>query len=108
MSRSLSSWATRCSARVTRSPSALPNTQSASAAARGTSPPHPTACSTTGGSDVTESLGIDDLWGLIEARADATPDGLLAVDELDRVVTFGEYRDQCVAQADALRELGID
>jgi len=53
-------------------------------------------------------LGIDDLWGLIEARADATPDALLAVDELDRALTFGEYRARCVAQADALREVGID
>jgi len=53
------------------------------------------------------SLGIDDLWGLIEARADVSPDGLLAVDELDRELTFGEYRDRCVTQADALGELGI-
>jgi cyclohexanecarboxylate-CoA ligase len=52
--------------------------------------------------------GIDDLWGLIEARADATPDALLAVDELDRVLTFGEYRARCLAQADALREVGIE
>ena len=35
-------------------------------------------------------------------------DALLAVDELDRVLTFGEYRARCLAQADALRELGID
>jgi len=56
---------------------------------------------------VTDSLGIDDLWGLIEARADMTPDGVLAVDELDRVLTFGEYRDRCAAQADALSELGV-
>jgi acyl-CoA synthetase (AMP-forming)/AMP-acid ligase II len=56
---------------------------------------------------VTESLGIDDLWGLIEARADTTPDAVLAVDELDRTLTFGEYRDRCVSQADALEAFGI-
>ena len=54
-----------------------------------------------------DSLGIDDLWGLIEARAEATPDGLLAVDELDRTLTFGEYRDRCLVWADALGEYGI-
>jgi len=54
-----------------------------------------------------ESLGIDDLWGLIEARADATPDALLAVDELDRVLTFGEYRERCRRQAQSLEPFGI-
>ena len=35
------------------------------------------------------------LWGLIEARAEATPDALLAVDEDDRRLTFAEYRGAC-------------
>jgi hypothetical protein len=34
------------------------------------------------------------LWALIARRADASPDGLLTVDEHDRVLTFGTYRDQ--------------
>jgi acyl-CoA synthetase (AMP-forming)/AMP-acid ligase II len=56
---------------------------------------------------VSGSLGIDSMWELIDARAALSPDGWLAVDELDRVLTFGEYRDRCVAQADALAEVGI-
>ena len=35
------------------------------------------------------------LWKLVEARAAATPDALLVVDEHDRTMTFAEYRDAC-------------
>ena len=40
------------------------------------------------------------LWELIEARAAATPDAIMAVDELGREMTFAGYRDQ-VARAAA-------
>jgi cyclohexanecarboxylate-CoA ligase len=48
------------------------------------------------------------LWELIEARAAATPDALMAVDELGRKLTFGSYRDQVeVAAAGLAAEYGI-
>ena len=37
-------------------------------------------------------LGERQLWALVVARADATPDALLVVDEHDRVLTFGDLR----------------
>ena len=39
------------------------------------------------------------LWDLIEWRAALTPDALLAVDEHDRTITFGAFRDRCVRVA---------
>ena len=48
------------------------------------------------------ALGADSFWGLIEARAAATPDALLGVDEHDRRMTFGEYRDACERTAAGL------
>jgi len=35
------------------------------------------------------------LWQLIEARADVTPEGTMALDEAGRTLTFGAYRDWC-------------
>jgi acyl-CoA synthetase (AMP-forming)/AMP-acid ligase II len=51
---------------------------------------------------------IDDksVWGLVEARAAATPDGLLAVDEHDRSMTFAEYRAAAERVAAGLLALG--
>jgi cyclohexanecarboxylate-CoA ligase len=45
-------------------------------------------------------LDAPTLWGLIEARAAATPDALMAVDEDGREMTFADYRDR-VARAAA-------
>lgn len=47
------------------------------------------------------------LWNLVRARADETPDGLLAVDENDHSVTFGEYRTAAEVAAAGLADLGI-
>ena len=47
------------------------------------------------------------LWDLIEWRASQTPDSVLAVDEHDRTITFGAYRDQCVRAAAGLAAAGI-
>ena len=47
------------------------------------------------------------LWGLIEARAAASPDAVMAVDEHDRTITFAEYRDFSARCAAGLAELGI-
>jgi acyl-CoA synthetase (AMP-forming)/AMP-acid ligase II len=42
------------------------------------------------------------LWGLIEARAAATPDALMAVDEIGREMTFADYRDRVAVAAAGL------
>jgi cyclohexanecarboxylate-CoA ligase len=52
-------------------------------------------------------LDAPTLWELIEARAAATPDGLLAVDEADATMTFGEYKTAAERCAAGLTELGI-
>jgi acyl-CoA synthetase (AMP-forming)/AMP-acid ligase II len=47
------------------------------------------------------------LWALIEERAAATPDGLMLVDENERVMTFGEYRDASLRAAAGLQQHGV-
>jgi cyclohexanecarboxylate-CoA ligase len=47
------------------------------------------------------------LWELIERRADATPDAVLAVDEDGRTMTFGEYRASSERAAAGLATLGL-
>src|SRR3954453_5113762 len=53
-------------------------------------------------------LAAPTLWGLIEARAAATPDAVLAVDEIGREMTFASYRDKVeVAAAGLATDHGI-
>lgn len=47
------------------------------------------------------------LWALVEARAAATPDSRMAVDEAGREVTFGEFRRRAERVAAALADRGI-
>jgi non-ribosomal peptide synthetase component E (peptide arylation enzyme) len=47
------------------------------------------------------------LWELVEARADATPDALFAVDETDRSLSFRAYRDAALRAAGGLAALGV-
>ncbi len=47
------------------------------------------------------------LWRLIEARAEATPDAAMAVDERDRRLSFADYHAACLAVARALAARGI-
>ncbi|MFN8037551.1 MAG: AMP-binding protein [Acidimicrobiia bacterium] len=47
------------------------------------------------------------LWELIERRAAATPDALMAVDEDGRTMTFSEYRDASERVAAGLAALGV-
>ena len=49
-------------------------------------------------------VGTDTLWSLIEERAALTPDLVLAVDEHDRTVTFGELHDRALRVAAALAD----
>jgi cyclohexanecarboxylate-CoA ligase len=53
-------------------------------------------------------LDAPTLWGLIEARAAATPEAIMAVDEIGREMTFADYRDQVeVAAAGLAADYGI-
>jgi len=52
-------------------------------------------------------LEASGLWELIEKRADATPDALFAVDEGDRELGFGAYREACLRAAGGLAARGI-
>jgi acyl-CoA synthetase (AMP-forming)/AMP-acid ligase II len=52
-------------------------------------------------------LGERRLWELVEARARATPDGLLAVDEQDRVLTFRDLETRATRVAAAVADLGV-
>jgi cyclohexanecarboxylate-CoA ligase len=47
------------------------------------------------------------LWELVEARAAATPDNRMAVDESGREMTFAEFRDRSARVAAALAPRGI-
>jgi len=47
------------------------------------------------------------LWPLVEARAEATPEALFAVDEAERTLSFAAYRDACLRAAAGLAGLGI-
>jgi len=47
------------------------------------------------------------LWELVDARVDATPDALLAVDEDMRTMTFAEYATEAERAAAGLAALGI-
>lgn len=56
-------------------------------------------------------LPLDDprlsLWALVEARTEQSPDGLFAVDERDRQLTFAQMHRHAEALAATLHDLGI-
>jgi len=47
------------------------------------------------------------VWGLIARRASDTPDGVMAVDERRRSLTFAHYRERCERVAAGLQTLGV-
>lgn len=47
-------------------------------------------------------VGAPSLWGLIERRAAATPDSVLADEDTGRRLTFAEFRDACLVAAAGL------
>ena len=51
--------------------------------------------------------GARTLWELVERRAEATPDHPMLIDGSDRMLTFGQFRDQALAVAAGLHELGV-
>lgn len=48
-----------------------------------------------------------DLWSLVEAQSALRPDGVLAVDERDRVLTFADFRMRAERVAAGLTALGV-
>jgi acyl-CoA synthetase (AMP-forming)/AMP-acid ligase II len=54
-----------------------------------------------------DAMPSDTFWGLIEARAGATPDAIAFEDESDRRVSFGEYRSLAESVAAGLHEQGV-
>jgi len=54
-----------------------------------------------------QPLRENSLWAMISARADATPEGLFAVDERDRSLRYGEYREACEQVAAGLAAHGV-
>ena len=55
---------------------------------------------------VTDTIQTGTLWELVQARAEATPEGLFGYDEAGREMTFAEYRDAAERVAVALYERG--
>ena len=53
------------------------------------------------------SLTAGSVWALIERRAAATPDALMAIAEDDTPLTFSGYRDACLRVAAGLHERGV-
>ena len=54
-----------------------------------------------------ESLWSPTLWGLVEARAAASPDAILAVDEDGRHMTYGEFAEAAGAAAAGFEAMGV-
>jgi cyclohexanecarboxylate-CoA ligase len=50
---------------------------------------------------------VGSMWELVERRAQSTPERRMLLDESDRVLTFGEFRDRCETAAAGLHHLGI-
>ena len=50
---------------------------------------------------------VASIWELVEARAAASPDRRMLVDEADRAVTFGAFRDRCEVVAAGLQAVGV-
>ena len=50
---------------------------------------------------------VGSIWELVEARAAASPDRRMLVDEADRALSFGEFRDRCEVVAAGLHAMGI-
>ena len=50
---------------------------------------------------------VGSMWELVERRAEESPDKRMLVDEADREVSFGAFRDRCLAVAGGLHAWGI-
>ena len=50
---------------------------------------------------------VGSMWELVERRAQTSPDRLMLVDESDRRMTFGQFRDRAARAAAGLHAMGI-
>ncbi len=50
---------------------------------------------------------VGSMWELVEARAAASPDRRMVIDENGRSLTFGQFRDRCAVVAAGLHDMGI-
>jgi acyl-CoA synthetase (AMP-forming)/AMP-acid ligase II len=60
-----------------------------------------------GPAEVVEPAVADGIWQLARIRAERTPDRVLVTDEHERVLTFGQLRQQAESVAAGLYELGL-
>jgi len=57
---------------------------------------------------VTDAIyDVGSMWELVEARATASPDRRMLIDDSGRTVTFGEFRDRCEVVAAGLHAMGV-
>jgi cyclohexanecarboxylate-CoA ligase len=57
---------------------------------------------------VTDAIyDVGSMWELVEARATASPDRRMLIDESGRAVTFGEFRRRCEVTAAGLHAMGV-
>jgi non-ribosomal peptide synthetase component E (peptide arylation enzyme) len=52
-------------------------------------------------------VGALTMWELISRRADLDPGATMLIDERDRMLTFGEFRDRAERVAAGLQALGV-
>ena len=52
-------------------------------------------------------IRVETLWGLVDARANETPDAFFGLDEAGRVMTFAQYRDAAARMAGLLHRQGV-
>ena len=50
---------------------------------------------------------VGSMWELVAARAAASPDGVMLIDESGRTVTFGGFRHRCEIVAAGLQAEGV-
>ncbi len=50
---------------------------------------------------------VGSMWELVQARAAASPDRRMLVDESGRSITFGEFRHRCEVTAAGLHDMGV-
>src|ERR1700761_4169627 len=60
-----------------------------------------------GSAEVVEPAVANGIWQLARTRAERTPDRVLVTDEHERVLTFGQLRQQAESVAGGLYELGL-
>jgi len=53
-------------------------------------------------------MAAETFWALVEERASITPQGVFAIDEQDRALTFSQFHSEAQCAADSLLEMGVE